>query len=340
MTTIREVAEKANVSSSTVSHVINNTRYVSEETRARVMEAMRELNYIPNRLARSLRSKDMRTNTIGLLIPDSANPFFAEVSRGVEDACFEKGYNVILGNSDNDQTKEIEYLDVLLSKQVDGIILVSAGSQDDTLEFVNERGATVVAVDRAFDEAIRDSVDSVLVDNEGGGYEATRYLLDLGHVRIGCISGPSLLRPSAGRVHGYVQALAEAGVESDPSLIIPGDFRPQSGYEITQQLLELDSPPSAIFACNDMMAMGALYATHEAGLRTPEDVSVVGFDDIELASFTVPRLTTIAQPSHEMGFLAVELLTQRFSSPSSPRRHEVLPTSIVIRDSCQQVGGE
>jgi LacI family transcriptional regulator len=284
MTTIREVAEKANVSSSTVSHVINNTRYVSEETRARVMDAMRELNYTPNRLARSLRSKDMRTNTIGLLIPDSANPFFAEVSRGVEDACFEEDYNVILCNSDDEQTKELEYLHVLLSKQVDGIILVSASGKGDTLEFVNDRGATVVAVDRAFDETFRDSVDSVLVDNESGGYEATRYLLDLGHTRIGCISGPSLLRPSAGRVHGYRQALADAGIEPDPSLVIPGDFRPQSGYEAAQQLLKLSDPlPSAIFACNDMMAMGALCAIHESGLKTPEDISLVGFDDIDLA---------------------------------------------------------
>lgn len=332
MATIRDVAKKAGVSVSTVSHVVNETRFVSEETSARVLAAMEELNYQPNRLARSLRRKDKRTHTIGLLIPDSTNPFFAEVLRGVEDASFDAGYNVILCNSDDNPDKELNYIDVLLSKQVDGIVLVSAGAHEETLELLSRRKGTAVIVDREFDGA---DLDSVVVDNERGGYDATRYLIDLGHRRIGCIAGPSLLTPSAGRIRGYRRALAEAQIPLDETLIVPGDFRPQSGYASAKKLLKLIPPPTAIFACNDMMAIGALGAINQDGLKVPADLSLIGFDDITLASYSIPPLTTIAQPSHKMGLLATELLLQRLLDPSAPPRRALLYPSIVVRESCQ-----
>ncbi len=332
MATIRDVAKKAGVSVSTVSHVVNETRFVSEETSTRVLAAMEELKYQPNRLARSLRRKDKRTHTIGLLIPDSTNPFFAEVLRGVEDASFDAGYNVILCNSDDNPDKELNYIDVLLSKQVDGIVLVSAGAHEESLELLSRRQGTAVVVDREFDGS---DLDSVVVDNERGGYDATRYLIDLGHRRIGCITGPSLLTPSAGRIQGYRRALAEAQIPLDKTLIVPGDFRPQSGYASAKKLLKLIPPPTAIFACNDMMAIGALGAINQDGLKVPADLSLIGFDDITLASYSIPPLTTIAQPSHEMGLLATELLLQRLLDPSAPPRRVLLYPSIVVRESCQ-----
>jgi LacI family transcriptional regulator len=293
---------------------------------------MDELNYRPNRLAGSLRRKDKRTNTLGLLIPDSTNPFFAEVLRGAEDASFEAGYNVILCNSDGDSEKELNYINVLLSKQVDGIMLVSAGSHQASLELISRRNAFAVMVDREVEGA---RLDSVVIDNDLGGYIATQHLLELGHEQIGCITGPSLLTPSAKRIEGYRRALEDTGIPVDEQFIVQGDFRAESGYAAARTLLELKRKPTAIFACNDMMAVGALCAIHESGLRVPDDISIIGFDDITLASFTVPPLTTVAQPSYEMGLLAAELMIQRLQNPSQPPRHEVLQATLVVRSSCQ-----
>ena len=331
MATIREVAEKARVSVSTVSHVINQTRFVSLETRGRVLAAMQELKYQPNRLASSLRRKDKATATLGLLIPDSTNSFFAEVLRGVEDASFEAGYSVIVCNSDDNADKEINYLNVLLSKQVDGIVLVPSGAKKASLDLLHYRNSTAVLVDREIQGA---DLDSVVVDNERGGLAAVQYLIELGHKRIGCITGPSLFTPSAARVEGYKRALEEAGISSDDELIVAGDFRPLSGYAAASRLISLSSQPTAIFACNDMMAIGALRAINETGIHVPEDISVVGFDDIALATFTYPSLTTVAQPSYEMGMRAAELLLNRLRNPGSPTRRELLSPSLVVRDSC------
>lgn len=329
MSTMRDVAKLAGVSSSTVSHVINETRFVNPETRERVLQAMAELNYQPNRLARSLRNR--QTHTFGVLLPNSANPFFAEVLLGVEAACFDHGYNIILGNANDDPERELFYLDVLLSKQVDGIFLVSTGAYHEALEMLTRHNAPVVMVDRS--PGTR-QIDTVFANNEGGGIIATQYLLDLGHRRIGCITGPSMLTPSADRVTGYRQALESAGLTVDEELIIAGDFQHESGYHAGQQLLGLPDPPTAIFACNDLMAVGVLYAAHEGGLRIPTDISVIGFDDVPLASYTVPRLTTIYQPGQEIGRVAVELLVQRLQDRAAATRHEQLPASLVERDSC------
>ena len=332
MTTIREVAEEAKVSVSTVSHVINETRFVSPETKVRVLAAMDKLQYEPNRLASSLRRKDKRTHTIGLLIPDSTNPFFAEVLKGVEDASFDAGYNVILCNSDDDPQKEVRYLEVLLSKQVDGIVLVSAGDSGESLKLVERWNGKAVVVDRDLDAP---ELDSVSVDNEEGGYIATRYLLERGHSLIGCISGPSSLTPSSGRVKGYKKALIEFGATVNAETVIAGDFRPQSGYRAARTILEQNFRPTAIFATNDMMALGALRAINELGQRVPNDISIIGFDDISLASFTTPPLTTIAQPSYEMGMLAADLLMRRLQNPTADVKREVLKPVLVERSSCQ-----
>jgi len=324
------VAQRAGVSIATVSHVINNTRHVSDDLRSRVLAAIEELNYQPSAVARSLRCK--RTRTIGMVIPDNCNPFFAEVARGIEDASFEQGYNVILCNSDGDVEKELDYLELLIGKRVDGIVLVSAGDSQATVDLLAGQEAAVVIVDREISDL---RADLVMTDNLQGGYQATSYLLGLGHRRIACIAGPSPLTPSAARVAGYRMALTKAGVRVDEQLILTGDFQSHNGYAAMRTLLALTEGPTAIFACNDMMAIGAICAIHQAGLSVPEDISVVGFDDIALASFTCPPLTTVAQAKHAMGILAFEILRERMQDEGLPPRRELLETELVIRDSCR-----
>jgi transcriptional regulator, LacI family len=328
--TIRDVANSAGVSTSTVSHVINRTRHVSAETRERVLNAIQALHYQPNRLARSLRNR--QTTTFGVLLPNSANSFFAEVLLGIESACFDSGYSVILGNANDNAQREMFYLDVLLSKQVDGILLISTGAYREALDALMRRDTPVVLVDRSPGTL---EIDTVFTDNRGGGLMATDYLLRLGHRRIGCITGPSPLAPSAERLTGYRLALQAAGISVDEALIVPGEFQHEGGYQACQRLLALAEPPTAIFACNDMMAVGALCALHEAGLRVPEEVSVVGFDDIPLASYTVPRLTTVAQPAQEIGRVAVEKLIERLQNRDAPANHVRLPVHLVERDTCK-----
>jgi LacI family transcriptional regulator len=331
MATIREVAESAGVSYATVSHVINNTRLVSQETRERVLAAMDALNYRPNALARSLRQG--KTNTLGLVLPDSANPFFAEISRSIEDEAFKKGYSVFLCNTELDTQRELFYVDVLSKKQVDGIIFVAAGDQADSLEFLVSRNMPVVMIDRDVPNV---EVDAVLTDNQLGGYLATRHLLELGHKRIACISGPSSITPSAERMIGYRRALEEAGLSYDESLILRGDYHAQSGMEITHSILKMDPRPTAIFALNDLMALGALRAAAEAGCSVPKDLAVIGYDDLELAQYTNPPLTTISQPKKEIGVQAVHLLVDRMSRKSRAPSRLVLAPELIIRRSTQE----
>ena len=328
MTTIREVAETAGVSYATVSHVINNTRLVSPETRERVLAAMDALNYRPNALARSLRQG--KTNTIGLVLPDSANPFFAEISRGIEDEAFKKGYSVFLCNTELDIKRELFYVDVLSKKQVDGIIFVAAGDQADSLDYLLQRNMPVVMIDRNVPNV---EGDAVLTDHQLGGYLATRHLLELGHTRIACIAGPSSITPSAERIIGYRNALEEAGLPFEEKLVIRGDYHAQSGMDITRSLLRMNPRPTAVFALNDLMAIGALRAVAEAGYSVPKDLAVIGYDDLEIARFTNPPLTTIAQPKKEIGAQAVNLLVDRMSRKSRPPSRLVLAPELIVRRS-------
>lgn len=331
MTTIREVAERAGVSLTTVSHVINNTRFVSEEKKLRVQEAMQELNYRPNALARSLRSG--KTHTLGLILPDSSNPFFADIGRSLEATAFDLGFSVILCNTEGDPSREEFYVDVLSKKQVDGMIFVATGDQANSLNLLLEENIPVVVVDRCFPEI---EVDTVITDNRLGGQLATQHLIELGHKRIACITGPSNLTPSAERVTGYQEAVEEAGIALDPALIMQGDYHPKSGQNVTSAMLKLKNPPSAIFACNDLMAIGAMRAVVAAGLRVPEDISIIGFDDIELARYSTPPLTTIAQPILEIGSEAARLMVDRIKDEKLLPQQIVLPTRLVLRESTTQ----
>ncbi|MDJ0752718.1 MAG: LacI family DNA-binding transcriptional regulator [Ardenticatenaceae bacterium] len=334
ITTIRDVAERAGVSISTVSHILNETRHVSDELKERVQLAMLELNYKPNALARSLRRK--RSRTLGIIVPDSANPYFAEVARGVEDASFDQGYSVILCNSDADPEKESMYINVLAEKQVDGICLVAASSQtiETHLDNVPHLQIPMVLIDRENPNTV---VDSVVVENTAGSIKAVEHLLSLGHQRIGCITGLPDLINSQKRSNGYREALKNAGLIVDESLIVEGDFRYEGGYDATKHLLGLNDPPTAIFACNDLMAIGAISAIVSAGLSVPQDISIVGFDDIHLAMFANPPLTTVVQPKYEMGVTAAKILLQRLQTPDLPPKRHLLQTHLLVRESTKAV---
>lgn len=331
MTTIHEVAKKAKVSSTTVSHVINNTRYVSPILRERVERAMSELNYKPNALARSLRLG--QTHTLGLILPDSANPFFAEIGHAIEAAAFERGYSVILCNTENDQTKELLYTEVLENKQVDGMIFVATGGNQDALSSIVHKGLPLVVVDREMGGL---GLDTVTTTNYQGGLIATQHLIDLGHKIIGCVTGPSDITPSAERVNGYCDALDNARLNSPENMIVRGDFHAPSGFAAATQLFQQQPRPTALFVCNDMMAIGALQAAAKLGLRVPDDAAIVGFDNIELATYTIPPLTTISQPKQQIGQTAIQLILGRMSDPSLSPRHEVLETRLVIRESSRR----
>ncbi len=330
-----DVARLAGVSQAMVSYVVNGSSAVKipDETRQRIVEAMNALGYVPNALARGLRSG--RTKTIGLVIPDNANPYFAEIARFIENIGFENGFSVILCNSDYDLDKENAHVDVLLAKQVDGVIFCSSGGTSEAQQKLRDGKTPWVTMDH---DIAGLQTGSVLIDYQLGGYLATRHLLDLGHRRIGCITGPIQFSSSVERLDGYHQALLEAGHPVDPTLIIPGDFRIGGGEAAMLALLELELPPSAVFAFNDLMAIGAMQGARIRGLQVPGDVSIVGFDDIPLAQALYPTLTTVAQPMSEIARLVMEILLGQVRGKPGPftattDNRVVLNPGLVVRDS-------
>lgn len=330
MATIYDVARVAGVSISTVSHVLNSTRYVSDQTKAQVLQAVAELNYRPSSLARALVRQE--TQTIALIVPDNVNPFFAELAHGIEDYGFQAGYNVILCNSNRSRTKELAYLDMLISKRVDGLIYMTVDKSEELLQPLLDNRIPVVTFDRNYH-----NLDAILLDNFRGGYEATQHLIGLGHTRIACISGPDMLTRSGDRVRGYRQALLEASIPAPDELLIRGDWTYQSGRDAAAQLFALSSPPTAIFACNDTMAVGAISYVSQKSLRVPEEVSVVGFDNIALSAFSCPPLTTVATPVEEVGQRLCQLLLDRINDELPPEPHRfVIQGELIVRESTAQ----
>jgi LacI family transcriptional regulator len=329
MATIREVARRAGVSSMTVSRVINNSGYASREARDRVEAAISEMGYVPNALARSLRFK--QTKTLALVLSDITNPFFTTIARGVEDVANRHGFNVIFGNTDESETKQAEYLNILVQKQVDGVLLVPARSTEGPVAFLRGRGVPLVVLDRRVPEC---HTDGVRGDSEQGAYELTKLLLSLGHRRIAILSGPPGVSTAADRVAGYQRALAETELDCDPILILHGRLRQEGGYEMAQQALALAPRPTALFAANNFIAIGAYRALGAAGLRVPDDMAMVAFDDLPPAQILEPFLTVAAQPAYEMGRIATELLLARLSGKAPNDCQEiVLPVEIIVRRS-------
>lgn len=313
----------------TVSRVINNSGYISQETRERVEQAIDELGYIPNTLARSLRYK--QTDTIGLVVTDITNPFFTTVARGVEDVASSQGFSVIFCNTDESLSEEARYITVLLQKQVDGLLLVPAGRRSPAMDLLRGHSVPLVLLDRRIPNH---EADLVCCDSEQGAYELVRHLLSLGHQRIAVLGGPAEVPSATDRVAGYRRAVTEVGLGSSVTAVYYSPFTIEGGYEAARQALAVTPRPTALFAANNFIAIGALRAMREAGLRVCEDISLVAFDDLPSAIVIEPFLTAVVQPAYEMGRQATLLLLDRLagSGPDKPREI-VLPTELVIRAS-------
>lgn len=327
MADMRDVAREARVSLSTVSHVLNDTRYVSPELRSRVLETAERLGYRSNAVARSLRTK--RTHTLALIVPDIANPYYPALARGVLHAADAAGCVTVLCNSDRDPDKEIEIIRALESRQVDGIVFYPSGPHTEQLAALAGVHTPMVLLGSRGSGV---SLDVVLT-NPRGAYEPVRYLTSLGHRRVGLIGGLRAHSPRPEKFTGYCAALEEAGLPVAGELALGGCYTQESGAAAARTLLGLPDPPTAIFAANDLMAIGAMLAAQELGLRVPEDVSVVGYDDIPQASITSPRLTTVAVPKYEMGRAAAELLLARIGGHAGPPESVVLPHHLIVRES-------
>ena len=333
MASIKDVALKANVSTTTVSHVVNSTRFVSDKVRHDVELAIRELNYVPSAVARSLKSNT--TKTIGMLIPNCSNPYFAEIVRSVEDHCFGAGYALILCNTDDDPHRQAAYLQVISEKRIDGTIIISTGEDADLLRLLKGLTIPTVLLDREIREVNCDLVETAHLQ---GALMATEHLIALGHRRIACLAGPANLNSSVQRIEGWRTALAQSGLAAEASdLLWQSDFSSQGGFTTMQSILRSPQVPTAVFVCNDLMCIGALSAAHQASVRVPQDMSLIGFDDIELARFASPALSTIAQPKHLIGVTAVDMVLERIQGGRLQARQVILQPELIIRNSTANV---
>ncbi len=346
---IKDVAERAGVSTATVSHVINQTRFVREETRQRVLEAVEALNYQPSAIARGLATNS--TQTIGLIISDIANPFFTAVARGVQDEIHQHGYHTIFCNTDEDPKREDDYLRLLSARQIDGLIIAPTGAHSERLIYMSETGLPIILLDR---ETPNLDAPVVGVDNEGGAYQATRYLIELGHRHIAILVGMmKTISTLAMRFKGYQRALQEAGIPFEERLVVRADphsnqnlpYAPYvpiyftnnqmtpTAFHALQALLDLPDRPSAIFVTNNEMTVGALHALKEKGLRCPADISVISFDDHAWAPIFSPPLTVVRQPTYELGQTAARLLMKMLAN-EEVALPAPLPVEFIIRESC------
>ena len=325
--TIKDVAARAGVSITTVSRYLNGIRVRQS---APIDEAIQALAFRPNQLARSLKSGS--TRTIGVLVPDISNPFFADIVKGVESVMRAGEYSLLLCNTDESVEREQAVAAILLQKQVDGILMAPAAEWSDAPLILRARGVPVVLIDRRIEA---DGFDVVLVDNLNGAAQAAEYLVSLGHERIGMISGPLDATPGRERYEGFVQGLRARGRSLEERYSQVADFREDGGYQSALRLLAVQPPPTALFVANNLMAIGALRAIHNLGVRIPQEMSFVSFDDMALAALMSPALTVVSRPSTEQGVLAMRLLQFRMENSAEPAaRRIVLETRLIVRGSC------
>lgn len=329
-TTIRDVAARARVSAATVSRVLNGRTDVAGDLRERVLDAVSDLGYRPNGLARSLRMR--ATTVLGVIISDVTNPFFTSMVRGIEDTAQAAGYSVVLANSDEDLAKERRYLEVAAAEQMAGVILSPASSRDTRIDVLADPGIPVVTIDRRLRGDPGATVDSVIVNNFRAAQQATEHLLEQGCRRIGFVAGPVATTTGSRRLAGHRAALKAAGIDDDESLVVPADFRIEGGREATEKLIA-DTDIDALFVSNNLMTIGALEALAEAGKSIPGDIAVIGFDDMSWATALRPPLTAVTQPTYEIGQQTAELLLRRINGEKSPPQHVVLQAELVIRGS-------
>lgn len=328
-TNIKEVATRAGVSTATVSRVFSGGAGVKPHLVERVREAARHLNYQPNRIARNLRQR--QTRTVGVIIPDIENPFFTSVVCGIEEVLQAAGYSLLLANSRENPKREQFNARTLQAEGAAGIIFTPSGPDSAPYRVMAEAGMPLVAVSRVPEDL---AIDSVTVANREGARKAAAYLIALGHRRIALISGPAWISAARERYLGYQDAFREAGLPLPPDLVQYADFRQHGGYTAMRALLALAEPPTAVFAGNNLMTLGALQAIHERGLPIPSGIAVLGFDDMPWAVSLNPPLTAVAQPAYEAGVAAARMLLERLADPHRPVRSVVLETELKVRASC------
>jgi len=319
----------AGVSTSTVSHVINKDRFVSDAVREKVEAAIKTLNYAPSALARSLKIN--QTRTIGMLITASTNPFYSELVRGVERSCFERGYSLVLCNTEGDEQRMNSNLETLMQKRVDGLLLLCTETHQPSQEIM-QRYPSIPTV--MMDWAPFNGDSDLIQDNSLlGGDMATQYLINKGFTRIACITGPLDKTPARLRLEGYREAMTRAGLTIREGDEIESDFEFGGGFDAMQALLAMNERPQAVFIGNDAMAVGAYQALYQAGLKIPQDMAIVGYDDIELARYMTPPLTTIHQPKDELGELAIDVLIHRIAEPGLQQQRLQLTPILIERGS-------
>ncbi|HHW48296.1 MAG TPA: LacI family transcriptional regulator [Clostridiaceae bacterium] len=327
MSTIQDVAKAAGVSVATVSRVINNSRSVSAETRELVLETIKKLNYQPNLLGRNLRRAE--TRLILILLPSISNPFYAKLVKGAEDVAHKNGYNVMLCNTDSDINRERMYLEHLKNRLADGLIFMSPEIDKDELTSISKRFPVVQCSE--YKEGA--DVPRIRIDNMAAAYKAVKHLIGIGHRRIGLISAKNEYVSTKQRELGYRKALEDSGIDFDSALVKYGNYGFRSGLRAGNQLLSIDNRPTAIFAISDSMAIGAIRAAKERGLKVPADIAVVGFDDISFASMCEPPLTTISQPKYDLGCAAMEMLLAQIQGKPFETDEIVLEHELIIRQS-------
>jgi len=324
--TLKMVAERAGVSVNTASRAINHKPDINQETKKRILKVAQELGYVRNDTAVALRTK--KTGTLGVVIADNRNPFYAEVLNGMEVAAREKNYHIILANTQRDYKKEEEAINLLLTKRVDGLLITPVQDRDDDIKNLIEANIPFVIVGRDFKNI---EVDAVYNDEVKGGFLATEYLIKKGHKRIALIDGFLYKSPARGRLDGYKKALNKYRISLDESLISVGDINIEDGYERTRQMLGKNLDFTAIFAYNDMMTFGVMQAIREKGLRIPEDIGLVGYDDIPFSSLISPALTTIRIEKQELGIESVKLLLSHINGNREKPKKIMLDVDIIVR---------
>lgn len=328
--TIIDVANEANVSFATVSRVVNGKGYVSPATRERVMQAMTRTGYVVNRQARALAGG--RHQVIGLLVPDLDTSYVGEILRGIDEELAAESYDLMLYTTHRRKTRESIFVSSLTQGNTDGLLMILPQDLASYIDSVRRRDFPYVLIDHS---GLDNDGPSVGATNRKGAFDATTYLIELGHRRIGFITGNQEMGCAVERVIGHREALAAAGVPADPALVREGDFRQPLAYERTRELLALPDRPTAIFASNDISAFGVMDAVRDAGLRIPDDISVIGFDDIPNARNTNPSLTTVRQPMEDMGRLAAHMLFEFIADSRRDVERIELPTELIIRSTCR-----
>lgn len=329
MSTIRDVARIAGVSTATVSRVINTPRRVGAETRERVFKAMGTCRYKYNALARGFATK--QSHTLGLIVPTITNPVFAESTRGVQDIADQEGYQVLLGNSDYQYQKESKLVDALRERQVDGLLITTTTLRGKALKVLVDEGFPLVLL---YSTVRRGPVSAVGVDNFEGGYQATEHLVQQGHSCIAMLAGRfSFSDRSLLRWHGYKKCLKDHGIAYRPSLVSQTQYSLESGREGIKRLLALNHGLTAVFCSNDFLALGVMQGARDLGLAVPERLSIVGFDDMAISSYINPSLTTIRQPAYEMGQIGTHVLLGQIRNRTLKPVHKILPTTLVARGS-------